>query len=92
MFEHIPFELQRVSHQAGSFHILPIEVIPFRELNCENQPHALALGDANLRHLNVRICEQGIGAGAREFPIVAHGPRRPIHTAPRLLKRGPPTE
>jgi hypothetical protein len=30
--------------------------------------------DANLRHLNVRICEQGIGAAAWDFPVVAHGP------------------
>jgi hypothetical protein len=46
----------------------------FLALNCENQPHALALDDANLRHLNVRICEQGIGAAAWDFPIVAHSP------------------
>jgi hypothetical protein len=36
----------------------------FVALNYENQPYALAPGDANLRHLNVRICEQGIGAAA----------------------------
>jgi hypothetical protein len=34
----------------------------------------VALDDANLRHLNVRICEQGIGAAAWDFPVVAHGP------------------
>jgi hypothetical protein len=37
-------------------------------------PTLLALDDANLWHLNVRICEQGIGAAAWDFPIVAHGP------------------
>jgi hypothetical protein len=46
----------------------------FLALNCENQPHALALDDANLRHLNVRICEQGIGAAPWDFPIFAHSP------------------
>jgi hypothetical protein len=34
----------------------------FLALNCENQPMLVAPDDANLRHLNVRICEQGIGA------------------------------
>jgi hypothetical protein len=34
-------------------------------------PTLLALADANLRHFNVRICEQGIGAGAWEFPFIA---------------------
>jgi hypothetical protein len=49
-------------------------LVPFWPLIVRISPTLVALDDANLRHLNVRICEQGIGAAARDFPIVAHGP------------------